>query len=142
MSASLKATKNRKTGNRSNRNFIQEPDSTSLRGVHNPLAVTIGVVQFFFVTTWTVYVIYLPQLCEQAGIARSWVPWILVADQLIFAACDVATGFWIDRARAGVARFGGWILGVTVVSAAAFLALPYIGASPALLLAAIVVWAV
>src|SRR3954470_4093743 len=135
MSAHLKATKNRRTGKRSNRNFIQEPDSTSLRGMHNRLALTIGVVQFFFVTTWTVYVIYLPQLCEQAGIARSWVPWILVVDQLIFAACDVATGFWIDRVRAGLARFGGWILGVTVLSCAAFLALPFIHASPALLLA-------
>src|SRR4051812_37269198 len=142
MSASLKATKNRKTGNRSNRNFIQEPDSTSLRGVHNPLAVTIGVVQFFFVTTWTVYVIYLPQLVEQAGIARAWVPWILAADQLIFALCDVATGFWLDRVRGSVARLGGWILGATALSCVAFLALPFIGASPAVLLGAIVVWAV
>src|SRR5258706_14657423 len=122
MSASLKATKKRTTGKRSNRNFIQEADSTSLRGVHNRLAVTIGVVQFFFVTTWTVYVIYLPQLCEQAGIARSWVPWILVADQLLFAARDVATGFWVDRVRAGVARLGGWILGVSVLSCVACLA--------------------
>jgi MFS family permease len=110
--------------------------------VQNPLAVTIGVVQLLFATTWTVYVVYLPQLAEQAGIARAWVPWILAADQLIFALCDVATGFWLDRVRASLARFGGWILGVTVVSGIAFLGLPFIGASPALLLAAIVVWAV
>jgi len=110
--------------------------------VHNPLAVVIGVVQFLFAVTWTVYVIYLPQLAEQAGVARSWVPWILAADQAIFALCDVATGFWLDRVRASFARIGGWILGVTLVSCAAFLALPFIGVSPALLLAAIVVWAV
>jgi MFS family permease len=110
--------------------------------VQNPLAVAIGAVQFFFAVTWTVYVVYLPQLAEQAGIARAWVPWILVADQLLFAACDVATGFWIDRVRASLARFGGWIAGVTALSCAAFLVLPFIGASSALLLAAIAVWAV
>ena len=105
------------------------------------LAVYIGIVQFFFAVTWTVYVVYLPQLVEQAGIARSWVPWILVADQIVFALVDVATGFWVDRVRATVARLGPWILGVSVVSALAFVALPFIGGSPALLLGSILVWA-
>ena len=106
------------------------------------LAITIGVVQFFFAVTWTVYVVYLPQLVEQSGIARSWVPWILAADQVIFACVDVATGFWVDRVRGTVARLGPWILAVSVVSALAFVALPFIGASPVLLLGLIVVWAV
>jgi MFS family permease len=106
------------------------------------LAVYVGIVQFFFAVTWTVYVVYLPQLVEQAGIARSWVPWILVADQLVFAAVDVATGFWVDRVRQSVARLGPAILGVSVLSGLAFLALPFMHASPALLLAAILVWAV
>jgi uncharacterized membrane protein HdeD (DUF308 family) len=30
------------------------------------LAVYLGIVQFFFATTWTLYVIYLPQLAAQA----------------------------------------------------------------------------
>ena len=106
------------------------------------LAVTIGFVQFFFAVTWTVYVVYLPQLVEQAGIARSWVPWILLADQLVFALVDVATGFWVDRVRHAIARLGPWILAVSVLSGAAFIALPFLNASPALLLAAILVWAV
>src|SRR5436189_4494557 len=106
------------------------------------LGLTIGVVQFFFATTWTLYVIYLPQLAQRAGIGRDWIPWILVADQVIFALVDVATGFWIDRVRAGVARLGGWILGVTVISSLAFLALPYLNLSPALLIGAIGVWAI
>jgi MFS family permease len=59
-------------------------------------AIYLGVVQFFFATTWTIYVIYLPQLAAQAGIAREWVPWIIAADQLIFAVADVLTGFWVD----------------------------------------------
>ena len=106
------------------------------------LAVSIGFVQFFFAVTWTVYVVYLPQLVEQAGIARSWVPWILLADQLVFAAVDVATGFWVDRVRAGVARLGPWILAVGALSGLAFIALPFMHASPALLLGLILVWAV
>ena len=106
------------------------------------LAVYIGIVQFFFAVTWTVYVVYLPQLVEQAGIARSWVPWILVADQVVFAVVDVATGFWVDRVRHSIARLGPWILAVSVLSGLAFIALPFMHASPALLLAAILVWAV
>ena len=106
------------------------------------LALYIGVVQFFFATTWTLYVIYLPALAAAAGIGREWVPWILVADQVVFAAADVATGFWIDRVRAGLARFGAWILAVSGISCAAFLALPFAGASPGVLLGAIVVWGV
>src|SRR3954464_15819637 len=89
------------------------------------LALSLGVVQFFFATTWTLYVIYLPQLAAQAGIGKEWVPWILVADQVVFAVMDVLTGFWVDRMRAGFARFGAWILGLTVVSSAAFLVLPF-----------------
>ena len=105
------------------------------------LAVSIGIVQFFFAVTWTVYVVYLPQLVEQAGIARSWVAWILVADQLVFAAVDVATGFWVDRVRHSVARLGPWILVVSVLSGLAFVALPFMHASPALLLGSILLWA-
>jgi MFS family permease len=108
----------------------------------NWLAVYVGVVQFLFGTTWTLYVIYLPQLAQSAGIGREWVPWILVADQLMFAVMDVVTGFWVDRVRAGLGRFGGWIVAVSVVSAAAFLALPYAGASASLLLVAIALWAI
>jgi predicted MFS family arabinose efflux permease len=112
------------------------------RSSSNSLAVYLGVVQFFFATTWTVYVIYLPQLAQQAGIARTWVPWILVADQVIFAIMDVVTGFWVDRVRTRLARFGGWILGFTALSCAAFVVLPFFAASQAILLVAILVWSI
>lgn len=69
-------------------------------------------------------------------------PWILIADQLIFAIMDVVAGFWVDRVRAGLARFGGWMLALTALSCAAFLALPFVGASAPLLLIAIALWAV
>jgi MFS family permease len=115
---------------------------SSSRSSSSGLALYLGVVQFFFATTWTLYVLYLPQLAAQAGIDKRWVPWILVADQAVFAVMDVITGFWIDRVRAGLARFGGWILGVTVLSAIAFLGMGFAGSHAALLLTALVVWAV
>jgi MFS family permease len=104
------------------------------------LALYLGVVQFLFATTWTIYVLYLPQLAAQAGIDKRWVPWILVADQAVFAVMDVITGFFIDRVRAGLARFGGWILGVVVVSSVAFVFLPFVGST--LMLLCLAVWAV
>ncbi len=111
-------------------------------GSSNALAVYLGVVQLFFAATWTLYVIYLPQLAQQAGIGREWVPWILVADQVVFAIMDVVTGFWVDRVRGGLARLGGWILGVTAVSCAAFLALPFLNFNPFWLLAAVLIWSI
>lgn len=119
------------------------PSSSSAAGsAHGALALYLGVVQFFFATTWILYVIYLPQLAAQAGIGREWVPWILVADQVVFAVMDVLTGFWIDRVRSGLARFGGWILGLTVLSGLAFLLLPFSSGSAEVLLAAILVWSI
>ena len=106
------------------------------------LAAAVGVVQFLFAITWTLYVIYLPQLAANAGIAREWVAWLLLADQLVFAAMDVLTGFWVDRVRAALGRIGGWMLAFAVLSCAAFVALPYAGASAGVLLAAIAVWAI
>jgi MFS family permease len=105
-------------------------------------AIYLGIVQFFFATTWTLYVIYLPQLAAQAGIGKQWVPWILVADQVIFAVMDVVTGYWADRVRAGMARLGPMILGLSLASGVAFLVMPFIGASALLLLGAILVWSI
>jgi MFS family permease len=104
------------------------------------LALYLGVVQFFFATTWTVYVLYLPQLAANAGIDKRWVPWILVADQAVFAVMDVLTGFWIDRVRRSLARYGEWILAVTVASGVAFAFLPFVGAT--LMLVLLAAWAV
>jgi MFS family permease len=106
------------------------------------LPVLVAVVQFLFGTTWTLYVIYLPQLAQNAGIGREWVPWILVADQLVFALMDVATGFWIDRVRAALGRFGRWLLAGAIASCIAFLVLPFAGGSAGVLLIAILIWAV
>jgi MFS family permease len=114
--------------------------NSSSRSSSSALALYLALVQFFFATTWTLYVLYLPQLAAQAGIDKRWVPWILVADQAVFAVMDVVTGFWIDRVRNSLARHGEWILGVTVASCVAFAFLPFVGAT--LMLVLLAVWAV
>ena len=109
-------------------------------GIPHAAALYLGVIQFFFATTWTLYVIYLPRLVEQAGMDTKWIPGILIADQVIMAAMDVITGFWADRVRAGLARLGGWILALSAASCLAFVAMPFAGASPAALLLLILLW--
>lgn len=108
-------------------------------------AMYLAVVQFFFVTTWTVYVIFLPRLLETAGLPASHAGWILILDQLIFMAADIATGVAADRAGRVLGRIGPLMVGLTLVSAVAFLALPHAAqlgaAAPAVGLVLIVVWA-
>ena len=104
----------------------------------------LGIVQFFFAASWIVYVLYLPQLAAQAGIDKAWVPWILMADQLVFVFADYASGVAADRVSRAVGAIGGWVLAATLVSCAAFLALPFAapGASPWAFLALTMIWAV
>ena len=100
-----------------------------------------GLVQFLFVSCWTVYVIYLPQLLAQAGIEKKWVIWVLMADQLIFTVMDFSLGVVADRVVARLRRLGPWMLGATAVSCLAFLLLPLLApGGSAVLLAAIAVW--
>ena len=103
----------------------------------------LGVVQFFFAASWIVYVLYLPQLAEQAGIGKAAVAWILMADQLVFVFADYASGVAADRVSRAVGRIGMTVLAATLVSCAAFLALPFVapGASPAVFLVLTLIWA-
>jgi len=102
-----------------------------------------GLVQFLFVSCWTVYVIFLPGLMAQAGIDKRWTIWILMADQLVFAVMDFAIGVAADRVLATLRRIGPWLIGITVVSGGAFLLLPQLApVSASALLAAVAVWAV
>ena len=106
-------------------------------------ALALGGVQFFFTLGWTVYAIYLPELLKGAGIAASWLPWLLMADQLIFAAMDIAFGVVADRMADGYRKLAHLLLWLTTVSAGAFLLLPLLGSiSPGLLLAVLVIWVV
>ena len=44
----------------------------------NKVGITLAVIQLFFTLTWTVYVIFLPQLVAQVGLAKDKVLVILM----------------------------------------------------------------
>jgi hypothetical protein len=88
------------------------------------IAIYLAVVQFFFALGWTVYVVFLPELLERAGIGRSWTPWILALDQAVFAVADLAMGMAMDRARRALRSVGHWLLGLVALSSLAMLAMP------------------
>ncbi|MFN3657670.1 MAG: MFS transporter [Pseudolabrys sp.] len=103
----------------------------------------LALLQFLFTLCWTVYVIYLPKLAAQAGIAPSAVILILMLDQAVFTVCDFATGIAADKVTRVLGRLGVWVAAATVVSGAAFLALPFVAVAGApLLLAVTLVWTV
>lgn len=108
-----------------------------------PGGLALAGVQFFFTLGWTVYVIYLPGLLKGAGIAASWLPWLLMADQLVFAVMDIAFGLAADRMAGGYSKLARLLLMVTTISAAAFLLLPLLGTdSGGLLLFLLAVWVI
>ena len=105
--------------------------------------IYLAILQLFFTLSWTVYAIYLPRLAAQAGISRSAVILILMLDQAIFTLADFASGVAADKVSKTLGRIGYWVTGITLISCAAFLALPYItSAGAAAFLALTVTWAV
>ncbi|MGJ5204415.1 MFS transporter [Bradyrhizobium sp. HKCCYLR20261] len=107
------------------------------------LGVHLALLQLVFSLLWTTYVIYLPKLAAQAGIAPSAVILILMLDQAVFTLSDTAMGIAADRIGPLASRFGVFIGLVTAVSSAAFVALPFVAATagPAVFIGLIVVWA-
>lgn len=103
----------------------------------------LAVVQFFLVLGWVVYAAYLPQLAQKAGIALKWVPWLLLADQLVFLLTDLWVGMASDRAARVLGRLGRAVLAATLLSTAAFVLLPWVApqGSPVLFMAVTLVWA-
>jgi len=110
--------------------------------MRNRVGPYFAALQFFFTLSWTVYVIFLPRLAAQAGIAKHWIVWILLADQVVFLVVDWAMGMYADRAAKVVGKLGPQLALVTLASAFAFLLLPFVVplASPALFLLLTFVW--
>lgn len=106
------------------------------------LAAALTGVQCLSALTWIVYAALLAGLLSAAGVDPAWRPWILLADQVIFAVCDTLAGVWLDGAAAATRRLGGVLLGATCVSTVTFLALPWLTDAPGVMLACIAVWAV
>lgn len=110
--------------------------------MRNRVGPYFAALQLFFTLTWTVYVIFLPRLAAQVGIPKQWIVWILLADQLVFLVVDWGMGMYADRAAKVVGKLGPQLALVTLVSAFAFLLLPFVAplASPALFLLLTFVW--
>ncbi|KIZ36418.1 MULTISPECIES: hypothetical protein [Rhodopseudomonas] len=106
--------------------------------------VYLAVLQLVFTLGWTIYVIYLPKLAAQVGIAPSSVILILMLDQAIFTVTDTAMGIAADKLAPFVGRLGIFVGAVTALSCAAFVALPFIAGAAAqpLFIATLVVWAI
>src|SRR6516225_3613676 len=94
----------------------------------NRTGLYLSFLQLVFTLLWTTYVIYLPKLAAQVGIAPSAVILILMMDQAIFTITDTAMGIAADRIAALVGRLGVFVGVLTCVSCAAFVALPYVAA--------------
>ena len=88
--------------------------------------VYLAILQLVFTLGWTTYVIYLPKLAAQVGIAPSAVILILMLDQAIFTVTDTAMGIAADRIAPFVGRLGVFVGITTAVSCAAFIALPFV----------------
>ncbi len=112
--------------------------------VDHRVGIYFALLQLFFTLSWTVYVIFLPRLAAEAGIPKSWILWILVADQLVFMVADWVMGAKADRMSRVIGQLGPRMALITLLSALAFLLLPFAAplASPLLFLAFTFLWTV
>src|SRR3982074_483748 len=115
-------------------------------GVSNSTGVYLAILQLVFTLGWTVYVIYLPRLAAQVGIAPTAVILILMLDQAIFTITDTAMGIAADKIAPIVGRLGVFVASLTALSCAAFIALPFVGEtapnSQAIFIALTVLWSI
>ncbi|BAR60143.1 MFS family permease [Bradyrhizobium diazoefficiens] len=106
----------------------------------------LAVLQLVFTLGWTTYVVYLPRLAADVGLAPAVVIFILMLDQAIFTIADTAMGIAADRIAPVVGRLGLFVGVLAAISCAAFVALPFVagvGAGAQVgLIALIVVWSV
>ena len=112
----------------------------------NRIGVYLAILQFVFTLGWTTYVIYLPQLAAEVGMAPTTVILVLMLDQAIFTVTDTAMGVHADLIAPVVGRLGIHVGVLTALSCAAFVALPFVaGTGPAAqgwFIGLIVIWAV
>jgi MFS family permease len=110
----------------------------------NRTGVYLAVLQLVFTLGWTTYVIYLPKLAAQVGVAPTAVILILMLDQAVFTISDTAMGIAADRIAGLFGRIGLFVGVLTAISCAAFVALPFVaGTGPgAQVWFFILIWAV
>jgi hypothetical protein len=112
----------------------------------NSTGVYLAILQLVFTLGWTVYVIYLPRLAAQVGIAPTAVILILMLDQAIFTITDTAMGIAADKISPIVGRLGVFVASLTALSCAAFVALPFVAETgpnaQIIFIALIVIWSI
>src|SRR5260370_25661108 len=122
----------------------EAPADTTDAGA-NRTGVYLAIRQLVFTLGWTTYVIYLPKLAAEVGIAPTAVILILMMDQAIFTITDTAMGIAADKISAVVGRLGVFVGALTAISCAAFVTLPYVAGTghgaKNWVIALIVVWA-
>ena len=115
-------------------------------GTINRTGVYLAILQLVLTLGWTTYVIYLPRLAAQVGIAPAAVILILMLDQAIFTITDTAMGIAADRIAPIVGRLGVFVASLTALSCAAFVALPFVAETgpnaQAIFITSIVIWSI
>ncbi|MEY9883714.1 MFS transporter [Bradyrhizobium sp. USDA 329] len=86
----------------------------------------LAVLQLVFTLGWTTYVVYLPKLAADVGLAPAAVILILMLDQAIFTIADTAMGIAADKLAPVVGRLGLFVGVLAAISCAAFVALPFV----------------
>jgi hypothetical protein len=126
--------------------MIMGDTEISANAGNNRIGVYLAILQLVFTLGWTTYVIYLPKLAANVGIAPSAVILILMLDQAIFTVTDTAMGIAADRIAQLVGRLGVFVGVLTALSCAAFVALPFVAGGGAgaqgWFIALIVIWAI
>ncbi len=120
--------------------------TADIRATGNRTGLYLAFLQLVFTLGWTTYVIYLPKLAAEVGIAPTAVILLLMLDQAIFTVTDTAMGVAADRIAGLVGRLGIFVGVLTALSCAAFLALPFVAgaghdAKP-FFIGLIVIWAI
>lgn len=105
------------------------------------LAYLAGV-QFLFLATWVVYVIYLPDLLAKSGLPKGFLPTLLLIDQLLFACADMLLGFQADRAMRLYRALAPLLMTLNLIACLAFIGLPHIATavSPSVFIGVTVLW--
>jgi MFS family permease len=120
--------------------------AAEIRATGNRTGLYLAFLQLVFTLGWTTYVIYLPRLAAEVGIAPTAVILLLMLDQAIFTITDTAMGMAADRIASLVGRLGIYVGALTALSCTAFVALPFIAgaghSAQPFFIAAIVIWAI
>lgn len=105
------------------------------------LAYLAGV-QFLFLATWVVYVIYLPDLLAKSGLPKGFLPTLLLIDQLLFACADMLLGFQADRAMHLYRALAPLLMTLNLIACLAFIGLPHIATAvpPSVFIGVTILW--